>query len=54
MKISQANVRKQIADKTRKIVDQQKSLTLAEFLAQGQKRSRQKRKPLANEMVEVK
>ena len=54
MKTSQADVRKQLAEKTLKIVDQQKSLTLPQFLSQGKKRSRQRRKSLDNEMVEAK
>jgi len=54
MKTSRADVRKQLAEKTCKIVDQQKSLTLPQFLAQGQQRSRQQRKQLDNEMVKAK
>ncbi|MCX6877161.1 MAG: hypothetical protein NTW21_25630 [Verrucomicrobia bacterium] len=54
MKTSQADVRKQLAEKTRKIVDQQKPLTLPQFLAQGQQRSRQQRKPMDKEMVQSK
>lgn len=43
MKTSKADLRKKLADETRKIVDQQQPLTLQQFLAQGQQRSRQQR-----------
>jgi len=54
MKSNQADLRKRLAAKTRKIVVQQKLLTLAQFLAQGQERSRQQRKPDKEALVEVK
>ena len=40
----QDDLREKVARKTRRIVDRQSSLELAEFLAQGQRRSRQQRK----------
>ncbi|MEI6653338.1 MAG: hypothetical protein WCP45_01105 [Verrucomicrobiota bacterium] len=54
MKTSQADLRKKLADKTRKIVGQQPPLTLPQFLAQGQERSRQQRKPGKEVLVEAK
>jgi hypothetical protein len=53
MKKSQADLRKRVAEKTHRIVDRQQPLSLEAFLAQGQKRSRQQRKPLAGELASV-
>jgi len=44
MNQSQIECRKKVAQKTRRVVERQGALELAEFLAQGQKRSRQRRK----------
>lgn len=53
MNKSQADSRKKVAEKTHKIVERQGPLSLEAFLAQGQKRSRQQRKPLAGELASV-
>lgn len=47
MNQSQIELRKKVAQKTRRVVERQGPLELAEFLAQGRKRSRQRRKVLA-------
>jgi hypothetical protein len=45
METNQTLLRNQVAAKTRRIVERQGPLDLERFLAQGQKRSRQRRDP---------